>query len=125
MALRKGDTVVHVSNGIGTQALLIAKLIGQSGRVYVYNPYEKYVSAIKRSAELNNFEHRLHTYVYAIADHIFEGINSIAELYDSLGAVVKNSFDTKMIKTQAVHHLVHQKNWTLLSFCCCAKGVTN
>lgn len=73
VALRKGDTVVHVSNGIGTQALLIAKLIGQSGRVYVYNPYEKYVSAIKRSAELNNFEHRLHTYVYAIADHIFDG----------------------------------------------------
>ena len=36
-----GDTVIEIDQGIGAQALLTAKLAGQSGRVYYFNPYRK------------------------------------------------------------------------------------
>lgn len=39
--LKDGDTVLYVSQDIGVQQLLIAKLISRSGRIYILNPFEK------------------------------------------------------------------------------------
>lgn len=72
--VKEGDTIVHVSNSIGINLLLMAKLIGQAGRIYAYNPYEKYTSTIKKSAEANGFESRVKLETYAISDSSFDGI---------------------------------------------------
>lgn len=72
--LKKGDTVVHISNGIGINLLLMSKLIGQAGRIYAYNPYEKYTNTIQKSAETNGFSSRVKMGTYAISDSSFDGI---------------------------------------------------
>jgi len=72
--IKAGDTVVYVGNSVGVEMLLMTKLVGQSGRVYGYNPYEKYTSAIMQSAKENGFDARLKLDTYAIADSIFDGL---------------------------------------------------
>jgi len=72
--IKAGDTVVYVGNSVGIEMLLMTKLVGQSGRVYGYNPYEKYTSAIMQSAKENGFDARLKLDTYSIADSIFDGL---------------------------------------------------
>ena len=72
--LRKGDTVLYVSQDIGVQQLLIAKLISRSGRIYILNPFEKYNDTIKLSAKSNGFESRVVTKTVAISDKPSEGL---------------------------------------------------
>ncbi|MBE6447566.1 MAG: hypothetical protein E7015_03760 [Alphaproteobacteria bacterium] len=72
--LKKGDTIVYVSMDIGVQQLLMAKLVSQSGKVYVFNPIEKYSDAIALSAKINGFENRIITNSHAISDGNFAGL---------------------------------------------------
>lgn len=72
--LKEGDTIVHVSNSIGIHLLLMAKLVGQSGRIYAYNPYEKYIDTMEKSAEVNGFEARVKLGTFAISDSVFDGL---------------------------------------------------
>lgn len=72
--LKKGDTIIYVSHDVGVQQLLMAKLISQSGRVYVFNPVEKYNDAINLSAKENGFENRIITKTIAISDKISNGV---------------------------------------------------
>ena len=72
--LKKGDTVIYVSQDIGVQQLLIAKLISQSGRIYVLNPFEKYNDTIELSAKSNGFGNRVFTKTVAISDKPSEGL---------------------------------------------------
>ena len=72
--LKKGDTVLYVSQDIGVQQLLIAKLISQSGRIYVLNPFEKYNNTIELSAKSNGFGNRVFTKTTAISDKSFKGL---------------------------------------------------
>ena len=71
--LHKGDTIIYVSQDIGVQQLLMAKLISQSGRVYVLNPFEKYNDTIELSAEANGFKNRVFTKTFAISNDSFDG----------------------------------------------------
>ncbi len=70
----KGDTIVHVSHGIGVQTLLMAKLVTQSGRIYVFNPSKKYVDAIIESAKINGFESRIFASALGMSDRSFSGL---------------------------------------------------
>ncbi len=72
--LKEGDTVLYVSQDIGVQQLLIAKLISRSGRIYILNPFEKYNDTIKLSAKSNGFESRVLTKTVAISDKPSEGL---------------------------------------------------
>lgn len=72
--LKKGDTVLYVSQDIGVQQLLIAKLISPSGRIYVLNPFEKYNDTIELSAKSNKFENRVFTETVAISDKSYDGL---------------------------------------------------
>ncbi len=72
--LKKGDTIVEVTHDIGIYTLLIAKLVGQSGRIYSYNPYIKYVDSINSSAIANNFENRIFIQAFGISDHTYSGL---------------------------------------------------
>ncbi len=71
--LQKGDTIIYVSQDVGVQQLLMAKLISQSGRVYVLNPFEKYNDTIELSAEANGFKNRVFTKTFAISNDSFDG----------------------------------------------------
>lgn len=71
--LHKGDTIIYVSQDTGVQQLLMAKLISQSGRVYVLNPFEKYNDTIELSAEANGFKNRVFTKTFAISNDSFDG----------------------------------------------------
>lgn len=72
--VKDGDTIIHISNDVGIQTLLMAKQVGQSGRVYIYNPYEKYTNTIKKSAEANGYETRIKIKTCAVSDSSFDGI---------------------------------------------------
>lgn len=72
--LKKGDTIVEVNHDIGIYTLLIAKLVGQSGRIYSYNPYVKYVDSINSSAIANGFESRIFIQGFGISDHTYNGL---------------------------------------------------
>lgn len=74
VSIKEGDTIVHVSNGIGIHLLLMAKLVGQAGRLYAYNPYEKYINTIEKSAEANGFESRIKLGTFAVSDSVFDGL---------------------------------------------------
>ena len=72
--VKKGDTIIHISNGVGVQTLLMAKLVNNSGRIYVYNPCKKYVNAIIESAKANGFESRIRAFPLGISDKTFQGL---------------------------------------------------
>lgn len=93
--LKKGDTIVHISNGIGINLLLMAKLIGQAGRIYAYNPYEKYTNTIQKSAETNGFSSRIKIGTYAISDSSFDGI-----------LVYKNNFPILSGEIQPANYII-------------------
>ena len=71
--LKKGDTILYVSQDVGVQQLFMAKLVSPSGRVYVVNPFEKYNDTIELSAQANGFKSRILTKTAAISDNSFEG----------------------------------------------------
>ena len=71
--LKKGDTVIYVSQDVGVQQLLMAKLISQSGRIYILNPFEKYNDTIEVSAKTNGFGNRVFTETIAISNNSFDG----------------------------------------------------
>lgn len=72
--IKNGDTIIDVSYGIGIYSLLMAKLSGLSGRVYVYNPYNKYSQSIEASAKANNFQDRIFITTIGISDHTYNGL---------------------------------------------------
>ena len=72
--VKRGDTIVDVSNDIGIYILFMAKLIEQSGRIYVYNPCFKYVNSINASSIANGFENRILTQCLGISDHTYDGL---------------------------------------------------
>lgn len=72
--IKKGDTVLYVSQDVGVQQLLVAKLISQPGRIYILNPFEKYNDTINISAKSNKFENRVFTEAVAISDITSDGL---------------------------------------------------
>lgn len=72
--IKKGDTIINVSHGVGIQTLLMAKLATKSGRIYVYNPCKRYVDAIMESAKANEFESRILAFPLGISDRTFNGL---------------------------------------------------
>ena len=71
--LKEGDTIIYVSQDVGVQQLFMAKLVSPSGRIYVINPFEKYIDTIELSAEANGFKNRILTKTVAISNDSFEG----------------------------------------------------
>jgi len=71
--LKKGDTIIYVSQDIGVQQLFMAKLVSMSGRIYILNPFEKYNDTISISAKTNGFGNRIFTNTLAISNDSFDG----------------------------------------------------
>ena len=52
--LKEGMTVANVGSQTGMEALFIAKTVGQSGKVYVFEPYSFSYRLMRKSMYMNN-----------------------------------------------------------------------
>ena len=65
--LKPGMTVLDIGANIGYFALMEAKIIGDSGRVYAIEPVKESLSNLKRNIALNGFSN-IKVYRFAIGD---------------------------------------------------------
>lgn len=72
-SIKNGDTIIDVNYGIGAYSLFMAKLAGQAGRIYVYNPSIRNASSLMVSAKLNKFSDRVFVKEFGISNHTFDG----------------------------------------------------
>lgn len=54
--LKKGDVVLDIGAHIGYYTLLAASIVGDTGKVYAFEPNTKNFSLLKKSVEENNFK---------------------------------------------------------------------
>ena len=54
--IKKGDVVIDVGANIGYYTLLFAKLVGEEGRVYAFEPDPDNFELLKRNVEINRYE---------------------------------------------------------------------
>jgi len=66
--VKKGDTVVDVGANIGYYTLVLAKLVGEQGRVFAFEPDSTNYKLLRKNIEINNYKN-IHTENYAIADY--------------------------------------------------------
>lgn len=55
----KGDTVVEAGSNIGTETILLSKLVGETGKVYAFEPVPSVYSILKANTALNFMEHNV------------------------------------------------------------------
>lgn len=66
--LAAGATFLDIGANVGFFALLAARLVGPSGRVYAFEPEPDICEALQRSASANGFDH-LHALQLALSNH--------------------------------------------------------
>jgi len=66
--LRKGDVVVDVGANIGYYSLLFSRCVGTDGHVYSFEPVPQLASALRKNADLNQFE-QITLSNLALSDH--------------------------------------------------------
>ena len=54
--IKKGDIVLDIGANIGYYTLLFAKLVGNNGKVFAFEPDPKNFDLLKRNVELNNYK---------------------------------------------------------------------
>jgi len=54
--IKKGDVVLDLGANIGYYTLIAAKLVGESGKVYAFEPDPTNYSFLKKSVEMNNYK---------------------------------------------------------------------
>lgn len=74
--VKPGMCILEIGANVGYYTLLMAKLIGKSGKIYAYEPYPESVDILTRNVELNNF-----TDIVEIHNRAVSGKNSIQKLY--------------------------------------------
>jgi FkbM family methyltransferase len=86
--LRTGDTVVDIGANIGQLAIGAAKIVGDSGAVYAFEPHPEIYSYFKKNIALNNCEH-IHAYNMAVGNEA--GVLFISnKRNDDQNTIVKN-----------------------------------
>jgi FkbM family methyltransferase len=55
-SLRRGDTVLDIGANVGYYTVIAAKLVGESGRVYAFDPDPSSFSLLKRNVRLNGLQ---------------------------------------------------------------------
>lgn len=54
--IKKGDTVLDIGAMIGYYTLLFAKLVGENGKVYAFEPEPTNFALLKKNVEINNYK---------------------------------------------------------------------
>ena len=55
--LKPGDVFYDIGANVGFFSIIAAKLVGDKGKVYAFEPGEKNANSIRHNARLNNFNH--------------------------------------------------------------------
>jgi FkbM family methyltransferase len=66
--LHPGGTAVDIGANIGVHALIMAKIVGRSGRVFCFEPVPHIASTLERTLRLNGFGERTQVLCSAAAD---------------------------------------------------------
>jgi FkbM family methyltransferase len=66
--LHPGGTAVDIGANIGVHALIMAKIVGSSGRVVCFEPVPHVASTLGRTLRLNGFGERAQVFCSAVAD---------------------------------------------------------
>ncbi len=66
--VKKGDTVVDVGASVGFITLVLARLVGETGKVYSIEPIPKQVEYLKENIKINGFEDRVKVFNVAASD---------------------------------------------------------
>ena len=54
--IKQGDTVIDIGANIGYHTLLMAKLVGDAGRVYAFEPEKENFELLKKNIERNGYQ---------------------------------------------------------------------
>ena len=65
--VKKGDTVLDLGANVGKVSLLLARQVGDTGKVYSFEPEEENFNLLKKNIEINNFKNTI-PLRYAITD---------------------------------------------------------
>lgn len=65
--VRTGDVVLDIGAHVGFYSLLAARLVGESGRVFAFEPFEANVAYLKRHIQVNHLEN-IEVMEYAVSD---------------------------------------------------------
>ena len=66
--IKKGDTVVDVGANIGYYTLLLAKLVGENGRVFAFEPEPTNYQILKKNVMVNNYKN-VYLENFAVTDY--------------------------------------------------------
>jgi|GEM_PF-2158409 len=99
--LKKGDVVLDIGANIGYYALIEARLVGESGKVYACEPVPQSFDTLKKNVELNRFNN-IELFNTAIGD-INGELNMYLSAKSNIASMLENkSHNTGSIKVRAM-----------------------
>jgi FkbM family methyltransferase len=98
--LKAGDNVVDVGANIGYFSLLAAKLVGNKGRVYSFEPNKDNIDQLYKNSELNNF-YNIKPYMVALSNRSGQADFYLAENPTEHSLIKTNRHDAKTTVTTA------------------------
>lgn len=66
--VKEGDIAVDVGASIGYFTLLLARLVGENGKVYSIEPTENQFQILEKNIEINGYKERIQTWNFAAGD---------------------------------------------------------
>lgn len=72
--VREGMTVINAGANIGFHAVILARLVGPSGRVVCFEPFPTSAAAVRRNLALNDFTDRSEVVESAVSDSEGEAV---------------------------------------------------
>ena len=76
--IKPGDTVLNLGSQTGLEALIFGKIVGPTGKMYIFEPYSVSNSLVTKSFELNNMLGYTKIYKIASSDTEKKGTLTIA-----------------------------------------------
>lgn len=64
----RGDVVFDMGGNVGLYTVVLARAVGEQGRVYVFEPVPRNVASIKRNVSLNRMQERVTVTQVAVSD---------------------------------------------------------
>ena len=115
--IKPGMTVVDVGANIGYYALLSARLVGDTGKVYAFEPDPSYYSLLKKNIEVNRLASIVWPFNFAVGNNdgkipFFLGISTGSSLFrvpDITGQKV-------LVDIVSLDNFSARRNWPVVDF---------